>query len=143
VLLAWGATPATAGDSFYGKVSAVKSADLVVFEAPGAQYDVHLLGVEAAREGPAAQAAAEFVRRMVLGRNARIRLGYRAKDGSIVAKLTTDDPEIGLKDVGLELVRAGLARRQPNVDYKYGELSLAEREARAAKRGLWATTAPR
>jgi endonuclease YncB( thermonuclease family) len=56
----------------------------------------------------------------------------------MLARLFTAEPAIGIGDVGLELVRAGLARRQPNYDYKYGELAAAEKEARTAKRGLWA-----
>ena len=43
----------------------------------------------------------------------------------------------------MELLRAGMARREEGYDYKYGELSAAEKEAQTAKRGLWAQTAPR
>ena len=46
------------------------------------------------------------------------------------ARLLTADSVVGLnRDVGLELVRAGLARRRQDYDYKYGELSAAENEA--------------
>jgi endonuclease YncB( thermonuclease family) len=56
----------------------------------------------------------------------------------MMARLFTDDPEIGIKEVGVELVRAGLARRQKGFDLKYGELAAAEKEAQGARRGLWA-----
>ena len=49
-----------------------------------------------------------------------------------------DHPVIGIKEVGVEMVRAGLARRQPGYDEKYGELAAAEDEARQAGRGIWA-----
>jgi endonuclease YncB( thermonuclease family) len=75
-----------------------------------------------------------------------MRLGSRSENGEMVARLLTDDPVNGIKDVGLELVRAGLARRQQGedaqFDYKYGDLSAAEREAQKARLGIWATTQP-
>jgi len=165
-LLVFGAglLPALAGDSFYGRVTAVKSAEVVVLESiPGTEggpaagsrgrstaprpgrYDVRLIGVDAPESGPAARAARQFLTDLVLGKNARMRFEYRNRNGEMVSRLLVDDPaaEGGIKDVGLEMVRAGVARRQSNYDYKYGELSVAEREARSARRGLWAQTEPR
>jgi endonuclease YncB( thermonuclease family) len=55
----------------------------------------------------------------------------------MVGRLYTD--EAGAKknrDVGVELVRSGLAQKQARYDYKYGELSAAEAEAKTARRGL-------
>jgi len=138
--------PAFAGDSLYGKVTEVKSADTVVLDYGKGQYIVHIIGIDALKEGPLANQAREFVSKLVLGKHARMRLGSRAENGEMFGQLFTDDPEKGIKDVGLELVRSGLVQRQKGQDYqfgyKYGELSTAERQARAAKRGLWAPTQP-
>lgn len=150
-----GLLPTFAGDSLYGTVTAVKSAEVVVFEYGAAggsgrsatrktgRYDLRLVGIDAPEGGAIARKATQFVANLVLGKNARMRFEYRNKSGEMVSRLLTDDPALGIKDVGLELVRAGLARRQPNYDYKYGELSVAEREARLARRGLWAQTEPK
>jgi len=145
VLLA-GLLPAFAGDSLYGKVPEVRSADVVILDYGKGQYVIRIIGIDVPKEGPIASEARQFVAKLVLEKNARMRLGSRTENGEMVCRLFTDDPVIGIKDVGLELVRAGLARRQPGEDYqfgyKYGEFSAAEREAREAKRGLWTTTKP-
>ena len=135
--------PAFAGDSLYGKVKEVKSAGVVVLDYGAGQYDIRIVGIDVPREGPMADKAKEFVAKLVLGKNARIRFEGRAKDGQMVSRLSTDEPDIGIKDVGLELVRVGLARKTKDYDYKYGELAAAEKEAREAKRGLWASPPPK
>jgi endonuclease YncB( thermonuclease family) len=132
------AAPAFAGDSLFGKVTAVKSGVLVTFDYGAGQYDIRLIGIDV--PGPVADKARSLVAKLVGGKNARIRFEYRTADGEMLARLFTADPRIGIKDVGLELVQWGLARRQPNFDYKYGELSTAEGQAPTAGRGIWAPT---
>ncbi|HZR29885.1 MAG TPA: thermonuclease family protein [Terriglobales bacterium] len=138
--------PAFAGDSLYGKVTEVRSADVVVLNYGAGSYVIRIMGIVVPPEGPIANESRQFVSKLVLGKNARMRLGSRAENGEMVARLFTDDPVNGIKDVGLELVRNGLARRSQGEDYqfeyKYSELTTAEREARESKRGLWATTQP-
>src|SRR5258708_5348751 len=62
--------PAVAGDSVYGKVTEVKSANTVVLDYGKGQYIVHIIGVDAPKEGPFANQAREFVAKLVLGKNA-------------------------------------------------------------------------
>lgn len=147
LILGAGLYPVFAGDSIYGRVTAVKSADLVTLDNGSAQFEIRIVGIDVPKEGPVAEKAKELVSSLVLGKNARARLESRKKVGEIISQLFSDDPQIGIKDVGLELVRAGLARRQQGKDdqfgYKYEELSKAEEEARRTRRGLWATTRPR
>ena len=142
VLLGVGVLPAFAGDSLYGKVTLVKSAQVVVFDYGKGRYDIRIIGIDAPQEGPLATEAKQFLAKLVLGKKVRMRFEYRTKNGEMLSRLFTDDPQSGIKDVGIELVKAGLARRQSKYDYKYGELSAAENEAQKAKRGLWATTQP-
>jgi endonuclease YncB( thermonuclease family) len=127
-------------------VTAVRSADVVVLSYGDGQRDrsyvIRLIGIDVPKDGPFASQAREFVSKLVLGKNARMRLEGKAKNGEMVARLTTDDPSVGLKDVGLELVRAGLGRKQKDYDYKDGELAVAENEAQREKRGQWATAQP-
>src|SRR5262249_31991440 len=127
----------------YGKVTAVRSAEVVTLDYGAGRYDIRLIGIDAPKQEPFASEAAKFVSDMILGKNVRMRFEHRTPSGEMLALLSTDDPVIGIKDVGGELVRAGLAHRQPNYDYKYGELSKAENEARAAKRGLWSAVQPK
>lgn len=133
-----GALPARAGDSLYGRVTEVKSADVVSFEGGSEKYVLRLVGIETEKSGPVAAKAVEAVRTMVLGQNARMRFEGRDEDGLMRSRLFTDDPNLGIQEVAIELVRAGLARRQEGFDFKYGELAAAEAEAKTARRGLWA-----
>ena len=131
--------PAHAGDSLYGKVVAVKEATLVTLDYGRGTYDIRIVGIDAPKPGePQAEEAVRFVSNLLLGKNARMRLHRGSPGGEMICRLFTDDPVLGIKEVGVELLRAGLARRQPGYDEKYGELSAAESEARAAGRGLWA-----
>jgi endonuclease YncB( thermonuclease family) len=126
------------GDSVYGRVTAVSRADLVVFTHAAGEYNLRLVGIVAPAEARSAAAATDFVRLLVLGKAARMRLEGRNRNGELRARLFTADAATGIQDVSVALVRAGLVRKLANYDFKYGELAAAEREARAARRGLWA-----
>ena len=131
------AIPSTfAGDAFDGTVKAVRSVDLIVVESGKTQYEVRLVGIVGPKEGAVAEEGRRFVSNLVLGKEVRMRFEYRTKDGQMLSRVFTGDPGI---DVGIEVLRTGLARKQARYDYKYGELSAAENEAKKARRGLWAT----
>jgi len=138
-----GPVPSRAGDSIYGKIIAVRSATDLTLDYGAGTYPVRLIGIEVAPLDGASRAlqadARALVAHLTMNRHARLRFYGRTADGVMLGRLQTDDPEIRLKDVGLELIRAGLAARAANFDYPYGELSRVEAEARAARRGLWST----
>jgi endonuclease YncB( thermonuclease family) len=143
-VLAAALVPAYAGDSLYGKVTAVKEATLVTLDYGSGTYDIRIVGIEAPKPGePHAAEARKFLSDLLLGKNARMRLNRRGDNDEMICRLFTDDAVIGIKEVGVEMVRAGLARRQPGYDEKYGELAAAENEARAAGRGIWAAAQSR
>ena len=62
-----------AGDSLYGKVTQVRTADTVILDYGKGQYVVRIIGIDVPKEGPLAIQAREFVSKMVLDKNARIR----------------------------------------------------------------------
>jgi endonuclease YncB( thermonuclease family) len=136
-----------AGKAQYGKVTEVRSANVVILDVGTERHVIRIVGIDAPTKESIASEAKQFVANLVLGKNALMRFASRAENGDMFGQLLTDDSVIGIKDVGLELVRNGMARRQRGEDYqfgyKYGELSAAEREAQQARRGLWATTEPR
>ena len=136
-------SPSFAGDSLYGRVTRVRSAELVTLDYGPGEYEIRIIGIEAPEQGPLAREAAQFVSALVLGKNARMRFDHRAPNGEMLSRLFTDDPARGIQEVGPALLRAGLARRERGFDYKYGELAAAEAEAQNARRGLWATAPPR
>jgi endonuclease YncB( thermonuclease family) len=139
LVIAWaGVFLANAGDSLYGKVTEVKAADRVVLDYGSGQYELRIVGIEMPRDEQAAAKATQFVSDLLLGKNARMRFQGRTESGEMRVRLFTDDPELGIKEVSVELVRAGLVRRIKGFDFSYGELAAAEKEAREAKRGLWA-----
>jgi endonuclease YncB( thermonuclease family) len=127
------------GKSLSGRVTEVKSTEVVVLNYGAGRYDVRIVGIDAPKEGPLAEQAKQFVANMVLGKQVRIRFEGRATNGEMVSRLFTGDPGV---DVGVELLKAGMARRQDGYDYKYGELSAAEKTAREGRRGLWSTAQP-
>ncbi len=141
-LLALGLS-AHAGDSLYGRVTEVKSGNVVTLDYGAGQYDLRLIGIELPNDKALSERATGLVKNLVLGKNARMRFEGRGEDGVMNARLFTDDPVLGIREVALELLRAGVVRRQKDFDFKYGELSAAEREAREARRGLWAADQPR
>ena len=129
------------GDSLYGRVTAVRSADVVVLTHAAGQYTLRLVGIAPPAATRAASEATAFVRNLVLNKPARMRLEGRDRNGVLRARLYTADSTTGIVEVNVELVRAGLVRKVANFDFKYGELANAEREARVARRGVFA--APR
>lgn len=124
------------GDLFEGRVIEVKSGAVVMVETDAARYEVKIIGiVPPAREGSSASRARERVSTLVMGKLIRVRYFRRDRDGTMVGQIYVGDPGI---DVGIELLKAGLVRKQPEFDFPKGELAAAERQARRAKRGLWA-----
>jgi endonuclease YncB( thermonuclease family) len=122
------------GDTIYGTITAVRSAEVMVLDYGQGQYTVRIVGITTPRDTAQARAATAFVRDLVLNKAVRLRFEGR-RNGQMIGRLFTGDPGV---DVGVELLRAGLVRKQPNYDYKYGELAAAENEARTARRGVWA-----
>lgn len=133
LVLAASAMPVLAGDVFYGKVTEIRNSEVIVVDYGKGQYIVRIIGIVTPKDGPVADKAKEFVSRLA-GQEVRARFEGRNKEGEMVCRVFFGTPGI---DVGLEMVRTGLARRQSDYDYKYGELSAAEREARSKKLGVW------
>jgi endonuclease YncB( thermonuclease family) len=142
-ILLLGSLPALAGDAFAGKVTAVRSAEIVVVDYGKGEYIVRIIGVAVPAEGPIAIEAKQFVTKMLLGQVVRARFESR-QNGEMLSRLYVGDPG---QDVGVELLRNGLATRPQGEDYqfgyKYSELTRAETEARERKRGLWAAAQPK
>lgn len=139
VVLGTSAWSAFAGDSIYGRITAVRSGQIVVLNYGQGEYVVRLVGIDVPTASQArAQDARQLVSRLLLGKSGRLQFERRAPNGEMVGRMFTDDPATGIQDVGLELLRAGLARRQSNYNDKTGDLAAAEREAQTARRGLWA-----
>ncbi len=134
---------AQAGDTIFGTVTAVKNATDMTLDYGGGRYAIHIVGIDVADKLAKPKAARAFVAKLVLGKRVRLKFYDREPNGVMTGRLLTDDRAIAIQDVGLELVRAGLVRRQENFDYMYGELSSAEREAQGAHRGLWSTARPK
>ena len=98
-MLAAGPAPGFAGDSLYGKVTEVKSADRVTFDYGDGKYELRLVGIEAQREGPIAREATQLVSKLVLGKSVRMRFEGRSANDEMLARLFTDDPDLGIREV--------------------------------------------
>ena len=108
VILLLGSLPALAGDAFAGKVTAVRSAEIVVVDYGKGEYIVRIIGVAVPAEGPIAIEAKQFVTKMLLGQVVRARFESR-QNGEMLSRLYVGDPG---QDVGVELLRNGLATRR-------------------------------
>jgi endonuclease YncB( thermonuclease family) len=132
--------PASAGDSFVGRVTAVKGANVITLQQGDVVYDVRINGILVDQDAVAARAARETVSKLVLGRDVRLRFDG-LYDGQMTGRIKVGaigKPDEEVKDLGVELVRAGLVRRDAAyAKYKYGQMEQAENEARQNRRGLW------
>ena len=70
-------TTVFAGDSLYGRITEVRSGNVVVLEYGRGSYVVHLVGVEINADSPFAGEARQLLSNLVLGKNARMRLASR------------------------------------------------------------------
>lgn len=139
---------AWAGEWQWGRVTALRSGEVVAFEGSGASYDVRLVGIAAPAAGqPFANEAKAFLAQRVLGREVRLRVVSGKEGGELVAHVL-EGPDGQQTDVGVEMVAAGLAWRLPDARYKpllkgqADPLTAADQAARAARRGLWSQANP-
>ena len=130
-----------AGDSLVGKVVAVTSANLVALDYGAGTQEVRIAGVEVDTRDVMAREAKTALSNLILGKTVRLRFDGYLPNGEMTGRIWLGGigkPEEAVKDVGVELVRAGLVRSAKEYrEYKYGEMNRAEAEARQSKRGLW------
>jgi len=136
--LACGVVVGTAAEPTTGKVVSVHDGDtLTVLDATNAQRKVRLKGIDAPERGqPFGNVARDRLAALTMGKAVAVIGGKRDKYGRTLARV-----EIEGQDAGHRLVSEGLAWHY----VRYSEdarLAAAEREARAARRGLWRDPAP-
>src|SRR5713226_7126503 len=68
IILGVGLLPAVAGDSLYGRVTAVKSPQVVVLDYGTGHYNVRIVGIDVP-EGPVAKQAQQFLTKLLLGKH--------------------------------------------------------------------------
>jgi endonuclease YncB( thermonuclease family) len=129
-----------AGDSFVGRVTEVKSANVITMVQGDVVYDVRINGIVIDKDATLARNARGALSKLVL--NKVVRLRFDGRDGELMTGRIwiggIEKPEEGIKDLGVEMVRAGLVRADANYSkYRYGQMQVAEDEARQSRRGLW------
>lgn len=136
------ATNAQAG-VLQGKVVDLGWGDAItVLDAQGKQRRVRLLGIDAPEKeqafGPAARQKLSV---LVFGKTVAVKYQKTDRSGRPLGKVMS-----GTMDVNLEMLKAGLAWYYPNdTDLPESDRPLyagAEREAKAARRGLWQDESP-
>ena len=119
---------------FSATVRSVPDGDTLIVNAPAEQTTVRLAGVDAPEMsqpgGPEAQA---FLSSLVLGKAVTVRLKSVAERFARI--------EIGGTDVSAAMIRGGMAWRCARYTDDR-DLTDAETDARASKRGLWSRPAP-
>lgn len=127
------------GQTYVGRVQAVLDGDTIrLLRDTGQIVQVELYGVDAPELGqPFGREAAQAVRRVVFRSRVRAAAESRDEDGRPLVVVYVDD-----RILNEVLLRKGLAwweRRHAAHEDHYRRL---ERQARSAKRGLWAQSRP-
>lgn len=137
------AKPAEQGGIIQGKVVDLGWGDsLTVLDAQSKQHRIRLLGIDAPEKeqafGPAAR---QKLSALVFGKMVAVKYQKMDRQQRPLGKVS-----LGAVDVNLEMLKAGLAWYYPNDrDLPESDRPLyagAEREARAAGRGLWQDESP-
>jgi micrococcal nuclease len=137
-VIAFGSLPRVAAvTTFVGKVVAVHDGDTISVMRGGRAERVRLQGIDAPEDGQDfSNRAKQFLSDLVFGKVVSVELRDTDRYGRTVGRVTVDG-----HDAGLDLVRAGLAWHY--VRYSSDALlASAQREARAARRGLWVGPMP-
>jgi endonuclease YncB( thermonuclease family) len=132
------ACAAIAAEPITGKVVSVHDGDTVrVLDAANVQHKVRLQGIDAPERGqPFGTVSRDRLAAMVMGKPVTVHDEGRDKYGRTLGRI-----EIEGRDVNRTLVAEGLAWHYVKFSKDAG-LAAAEREARAAGRGLWGDKAP-
>lgn len=123
---------------FLGVVAAVADGDTITVKTDNnVSHIVRIEGVDCPERGQAfGKVAADFTRRFALTRQASVRIVAVDSRDRLVSRVLIDG-----KDLSLELMKAGLAWHYTDF-FTDSQLATAEREVRAARRGLWADADP-
>ena len=127
----------SAAQRFAGRVLDVTDGDTVIVARGRGQVTVRLFGIDAPEgDQPFGREATALLSQRVLGKVIDVDMKDVDTYGRLVASISLES-----SDIGEELVRAGAAWHY--VQYSDdARLAAAEREARAARRGLWKAPAP-
>jgi endonuclease YncB( thermonuclease family) len=140
VVITFACLPAVAADPppFAGKVVSVHDGDtLTVLDASNVQHKVRLHGIDAPeRRQPFGTKARERLAELTHGKSVRVLPVDRDRYGRTVARI-----EVEGQDVNRQMIADGLAWHYTRYS-KDAAMAGAERDARAARRGLWADAAP-
>ena len=123
--------------SFTGRVVGVLDGDSLVVLRGGRQVIVRLHGVDAPEGGQAyGNVSKRALSNLVFGKTVAVEVRDIDQYKRSVARVTLEG-----EDVGLEMIRGGYAWHYTHYsrDARY---AAAQREARAARRGLWQDAAP-
>ena len=127
-------------------VLGVVDGDTIRIRYGGVEESVRLLGVDTPETvhpdippEPYGAEATEFTKRLLQGEKVVLRFGRKQRDryGRLLAFVyRTSDNQL----VNLEIVRAGFGRVYGNDFPKRGQFIKAQREAQAAKKGIWGSS---
>lgn len=128
------------GPTFTGRVTSIRDAENLIVESDSVRIRIRLPEIDCPeRDQPFHEEAAEFVSQLTRDKEVTVR--YRDHDDTrrwILGWVVLPDG----RDVGRELLRAGLTWHNVQWSDHRQELTKLEAEARAAKRGLWAQENP-
>ncbi len=124
--------------TFTGRVVSVHDGDtLTVLDASSVQHKVRLHGIDAPETKQAfGTKSRDRLAEIAKGKPVKVIAGERDKYGRTLGRI-----EVEGQDVNRQMVADGLAWHYKRYS-KAEDLAAAEREARAARRGLWADKAP-
>ncbi len=124
---------AVSAEELRGRVVRVADGDTItVLDSANTQHKIRFQGIDAPEKAQAfGKVSRTYLSGMVAGRDVRVTYKERDRYDRILGTVYVDD-----KDVNLEMIKAGLAWHYSFYD-QTAAYAAAEKEARAAKRGLW------
>jgi endonuclease YncB( thermonuclease family) len=128
----------TRRETFTGQVVGIADGDTLTVMRDGRRERVRISGIDAPEGGQAfGRRSRQHLASLAFGQQATVILEGADRYGRLLGRVVVE----GL-DVGLEQVRQGYAWHYTRYSSDR-QLAAAEREARAARRGLWADGSPR
>lgn len=129
------ALPASAADSFVGKVTDVSDGDTLVIGNAGRVKVVQLAGIDAPElTQDYGVAARDFVKQLTKGKRVTVEIIETKSRQSLVARVKVDG-----KDLAAAMVESGMAWTDQGAA---ADLQDAQQKARTAGQGLWSSTNP-
>ena len=126
------------GKSFTGRVASITANCHLIVDGQFNQSEIQVYGIEVASNPALNEQARQLISKLALKQQVRVLIENTYRRNEIAASFQFIGRDTETKNLGVELVRAGLARWIGQEDRFVEAFEIAEREAVIERRGIWA-----